>query len=254
MYNYGLHQQVNEAVQSAGIEINGKDNLFYTRFMANAAAIFDLYTRLYEHHPKAEENFSQLLHVIIKANQERPLRLKNRDDKKREQGQWFLSNQLAGMSLYVDRFCGDLTALKNKLDYFEKLGVNFLHLMPLFESPPDESDGGYAVSDFRKVANRFGTLKHLVELQQQMQQQDMYLMLDIVLNHTSNQHEWAVKARQGEKEYQDYYHFYNDRSLPDEYDKTMPEVFPETAPGNFTYIHECKKWVMTVFHNYQWDL
>ena len=254
MYNYGLHQQVNEAVQSAGIDISGDDNLFYTRFMANAAAIFDLYTQLYEHHPKAEENFVQLVQVIIKAGRERSARLKDRDNRKREQGQWFLSNQLAGMSLYVDRFCGDLTSLKNKLDYFEKLGVNFLHLMPLFESPSQESDGGYAVSNFRKVAGRFGTLKNLIELQQQMQQQDMYLMLDIVLNHTSNQHEWALKARQGDREFQDYYYFYNDRSLPDEYDKSMPEIFPEAAAGNFTYIPECKKWVMSVFHNYQWDL
>jgi amylosucrase len=254
MYNYGLHQQVNKFIQDAGIDIGGADNLFYTRFMANTAAIFELYLQLYEHHPKAEENFSQLIQVIIEASRNRPAPLKKRDTQKREQGQWFLSNQLAGMSLYVDRFGGDLTSLQNKLDYFEKLGVNLLHLMPLFESPALESDGGYAVSDFRKVANRFGNLQELAELQQQMQQQDMYLMLDIVLNHTSDQHEWAKKARQGDKEFQDYYYFYNDRSLPDEYDKTMPEVFPEAAPGNFTYIPECKKWVMSVFHNYQWDL
>ena len=55
------------------------------------------------------------------------------------------------MSLYVDRFCGNLKNLSGKLDYFGELGVNFLHLMPMFESPEGESDGGYAVSDFRKV-------------------------------------------------------------------------------------------------------
>ncbi len=254
MYNYGLHQQINEAVQNAGIDIGGEDNLFYTRFMANAAAIFELYMQLYEHHPMAEENFGQLVRLIIKADRDRSALLKERDVKKREQGQWFLSNQLAGMSLYVDRFCGDLSALKSKLDYFQKLGVSLLHLMPLFESPPHESDGGYAVSDFRKVDARFGSLNNLIELQLKMQQRDMYLMLDIVLNHTSDQHEWALKAKQGEKEYQDYYYLYNDRSLPDEYDKSMPEIFPEAAPGNFTYIPECRKWVMSVFHNYQWDL
>lgn len=254
MYNYGLHQQINEAVQLAGIDIGGDDNLFYTRFMANTADIFELYMQLYEHHPKAEKNFQQLVELIIKANTERPSALKARDEQKREKGNWFLSNQLAGMSLYVDRFCGDIKGLSNKLGYFEKLGVNFLHLMPVFESPANESDGGYAVSDFRKVDQRFGTLDDLVVLQKEMQQQDMYLMLDIVLNHTSHQHEWARKARQGEKKYQDYYYFYNDRSLPDEYDKTMPEIFPEAAPGNFTFIPESKKWVMSVFHNYQWDL
>ncbi|MBL7748352.1 MAG: hypothetical protein JNM19_13030 [Chitinophagaceae bacterium] len=254
MYNYALHQQINEAVQHAGIDIGGEDNLFYTRFMANTADIFDLYMQLYEHHPKAEKNFQQLVQLIIKAHTERPSALKSRDEQKREKGNWFLSNQLVGMSLYVDRFCGDIRGLSNKLGYFGELGVNFLHLMPMFESPANESDGGYAVSDFRKVDQRFGTLEDLEALQKEMQQQDMYLMLDIVLNHTSHQHEWARKARQGEKKYQDYYYFYNDRSLPDEYDKTMPEIFPEAAPGNFTFIPECKKWVMSVFHNYQWDL
>lgn len=254
MYNYGLHQQVNEAVQEAGIDISGKDNLFYTRFMANTANIFDLYMQLYEHHPEVERCFSQLVKLIIKADRERSTLHKERDAEKIKKEHWFLSNQLAGMSLYVDRFCGNLQTMQDKLDYFEKLGVNFLHLMPLFESPPEASDGGYAVADFRKVASRFGSLNELQALQTAMQERDMYLMLDIVLNHTSDQHEWAMKAKAGEKIYQDYYYFYNDRSLPDEYDKTMPEIFPEAAPGNFTYIHDCKKWVMSVFHNYQWDL
>lgn len=254
MYNYALHQQINEAIQTAGIDIGGEDNLFYTRLVANTADIFDLYMQLYEHHPKTEKNFHQLIQLVIKTYQHRPARLKERDRQKREKGNWFLSNELAGMSLYVDRFCGDITTLGKKLDYFNRLGVNFLHLMPIFESPASESDGGYAVSDFRKVDPRFGTLDDLVTLQEGMQQEDMYLMLDIVLNHTSHHHEWARKARQGEKKYQDYYYFYSDRSLPDEYDKTMPEIFPEAAPGNFTYIEECRKWVMSVFHNYQWDL
>lgn len=254
MYNYALHQHINEAVQEAGMDISGSDNLFYTRLMANTADIFDLYMQLYEHHPGAEREFNRLIQLIISANTHRPAPLKQRDTDKREKGNWFLSNELAGMSLYVDRFCGTIKDLQGKLDYFDNLGVNFLHLMPLFESPPGESDGGYAVSDFRKVDKRFGTLDDLLLLQQQMQKRNMYLMLDIVLNHTSHHHEWARKAKEGDKDYQDYYYFYNDRSLPDEYDKTMPEVFPETAPGSFTYIPECRKWVMTVFHNYQWDL
>jgi amylosucrase len=254
MHKYGLHQQINETVMDADVDISGEDNFFYTRFMANTSAIYDLYMSLYENHPKAEENFTHLIRVITKADRERSEQLKKRDNKKLEEGHWFLSNKLTGMSLYVDRFCGDFTCLKDRLGYFEKLGVNFLHLMPVFESPAGESDGGYAVSDFRNVDKRFGTVDDLIKLQEKMQQSDMYLMLDIVLNHTSNQHEWAKKARAGEKKYQDYYNFYDDRSIPNEYDKTMPEIFPEVAPGNFTYIPECQKWVMSVFHNYQWDL
>jgi amylosucrase len=222
--------------------------------MANAAVIFDLYMRLYEHHPGSEQNFHELIQVVLKAHINRSAALKKRDLQKNENDPWFLSNEITGMSLYVDRFCGNLENLSNTLDYFEKLGVNFLHLMPVFESPAKESDGGYAVSDFRKVDKRFGSLEDLQQLQEKMQKRNFFLMLDIVLNHTSQHHEWAKKAKAGDRHYQDYYYFYNDRSLPDQYDQTMPDIFPESSPGNFTHITECNKWVMTVFHNYQWDL
>jgi len=79
-------------------------------------------------------------------------------------------------------------------------------------------------------------------------------MLDIVLNHTSHHHEWANKAKAGDKKYQDYFYMYNNRQLPDQFDRSMPEIFPESAPGNFTWNEEMQKWVMTVFHRYQWDL
>jgi amylosucrase len=254
MYNYSLHQQVTDSIKEAGVNIAGEDEQFYTRFSANAAAIFDLYMELYEHHPQAETHFKQLLVTITTAWQNRPAVMKQRDEEKLRKEYWFLSNELAGMSLYTDRFCGDIENLAGKLEYFEQLGVNLLHLMPVFESPPLESDGGYAVSNFRKVDDRFGTLQQLRNLQKEMQQRNMYLMLDIVLNHTSHHHEWAQKAKAGDARYQDYYYFFRDRSLPDQYDQTMPEVFPESAPGNFTWIPECSKYVMTVFHNYQWDL
>ncbi|TAL40410.1 MAG: alpha-amylase [Chitinophagaceae bacterium] len=254
MLNQALYQQVNETTQKSGIDIITADNSFYTRFIAGAADIFELYMQLYEHHPRSEDNFQQLLQTITLSYKNREAELKQKDEEKLQKEYWFLSNELNGMSLYVDRFCVNLKNLSTKLDYFEKLGVNFLHLMPIFESPEKESDGGYAVADFRKVDKRFGSLDDLKALQKQMRDKNFFLMLDIVLNHTSNQHEWAQKAKQGDEHYQDYYYFYHDRSIPDQYDQSMPEIFPETSPGNFTYIKECDKWVMTVFHNYQWDL
>ncbi|MEP6927732.1 MAG: amylosucrase, partial [Ginsengibacter sp.] len=169
-------------------------------------------------------------------------------------GNWFLSNELAGMSLYVDRFCDNISSLEKKISYFKELGVNVLHLMPLFESPTGESDGGYAVSDFRKVDKRFGSLADLQSLRKKMSEENMYLMIDIVLNHTSRHHQWAEKAKAGEKKFQDFFYMYDDRNIPDEFEKSMPEIFPGSAPGNFTWVKECSKWVMTVFHNYQWDL
>jgi amylosucrase len=229
---------------------------FRERFQSSLGELSNLYNKIYAYHPGNKPGFDKILETIESAFNERSEILKERDLQKleTEPEHWFLSNQICGMSLYVDRFCGTITDLQSKLDYFENLGVNFLHLMPVFESPANESDGGYAVSNFRKVDERFGTLDDLRSLQEEMRKRNMYLMLDIVLNHTSHQHEWAVKAKQGDKYYQDYFYFFNDRQLPDEYERAMPEVFPEAAPGNFTYVNECNKWVMTVFHNYQWDL
>jgi amylosucrase len=82
----------------------------------------------------------------------------------------------------------------------------------------------------------------------------MLLTLDVVVNHTSDQHEWAHRARQGEQAYQDYFYIFDDRDMPDLFEETMPEIFPETSPGNFTFDESMNKWVMTVFNNYQWDL
>lgn len=254
MYNFGLHEHINAILKEKKMDVAGKDNSFYTRMLANAGAVFELYLELYQHRSDSEQLFDRLIQTVIAAYETRSAALKQRDTDKLQKEHWFISNEITGMSLYIDRFCGDIKTMQTKLDYFEQLGVNFLHLMPLFESPANESDGGYAVSNFRKVDERFGTLEDLQALQSNMQKRNMYLMLDIVLNHTSHKHEWALKAKQGEKQYQDYFYFYNDRSLPDEYDKTMPEVFPESSPGSFTYIKEVNKWVMTVFHNYQWDL
>lgn len=254
MYDSQLHKQISVGLRKMKIDIGNSDNMFYTRFVANATAIKFLYYELYKNHPECDSIFNELINTIAKAYTERPLALKQHDDEKEKKGNWFLSNEITGMSLYVDRFCGKLTDLADKLDYFKKLGINFLHLMPVMESPAGESDGGYAVSNFRKVEERFGTLEQLKAVQDKMSKEKMYLMLDIVLNHTSHKHEWAQKAKQGDKKYQDYFYMYDDRNIPDQFDKTMPEIFPEAAPGNFTYVQECNKWVMTVFHNYQWDL
>lgn len=254
MYNPHIHQQINAILQKKKIDIGGNDNLFYTRFVANATAIHALYSELYGDHPQQEKIFGQLVDTISKAYTNRTPLLKQSDYDKENKGNWFLSNEITGMSLYVDRFCGGLQNLEKKLPYFNKLGVNFLHLMPVMQSPEGESDGGYAVSDFRKVDERFGTLKDLEKVHLAMSRNGMYLMMDIVLNHTSHHHAWAEKAKQGDKKYQDYFYMYNDRDIPDEFDRTMPDVFPESSPGNFTWSAECNKWVMTVFHKYQWDL
>ena len=249
-----LSDTIKKAFQSQGFVPKAKDRDFVAKLEEGIPVLAKLYFSLYHSHPQKDEIFGSLVGVIVEAYISRGEDLKKRDAEKSAKGMWFLSNELVGMSLYVDRFAGDLKKMSGKLDYVEELGVNLLHLMPLFESPLGESDGGYAVSDFRKVDPRFGSLKDLTSLRKKMQDKGMCLMLDIVLNHTSHRHEWAEKAKKGDSYYQDFYYMYDNRWSPNQYETMMPEIFPDAAPGNFTWVEECQKWVMTVFHNYQWDL
>ncbi len=254
MYEKKIHDKVADILLNH-LQINvSNDHLFFTRCIANTHAIYNLYNELYGSHQHGASMFEGLIETIANAHKVRPHALLQRDAHKLKQENWFTSNQLAGMSLYVDRYCGNILNLENKLSYLKELGINVLHLMPLFQSPLGESDGGYAVSDFRKVDKRFGTLDDLIHLQKKMADEGLYLMTDIVLNHTSHDHAWAEKAKQGEKKYQDFYYMYDGRPMPDQFEQSMPEVFPGSAPGNFTWCEKCDKWVMTVFHNYQWDL
>ncbi len=237
-----------------GDELSQHQLEFRGRLLERIENIEELYRSLYGNDSASRAHFDELILTLYNAFEARGSELKIRDNEKAKEEHWFLSNELSGMSLYVDRFAENLKGLKTKLPYLEHLGVNLLHLMPIFESPEGESDGGYAVSDFRKIDQRFGNLEDLVTLRKTMQEKGMYLMLDIVLNHTSHLHEWASKAKSGEKDYQDYFYMYDNRWIPNQFEEAMPEIFPESAPGNFTYLEECQSWVMTVFHNYQWDL
>lgn len=249
-----ISEKIHQLFQEYSIDPVKKDKGFAERFHAHLPKIHRLFGEIYGGCFDAEQQFVDLLRSLIQEHQGREAGLKKRDKEKAAQGVWFLSNQLAGMSLYVDRFAGSLKTMPTKLSHLEELGVNFLHLMPIFESPAGESDGGYAVSDFRKVDPRFGSLQDLISLRKKMHSQGMYLMLDIVLNHTSHHHEWAQKAKEGDSYYQSFFYTYDSRSIPDEFERDMPEIFPESAPGNFTWSEEMGKWVMTVFHKYQWDL
>ncbi len=151
MYNYQIHQNIKAYVNEFQLDITDLDNYFYTSFIANVSAIQKLYNQLYGQHQHADAHFNDLLKTITKAYTNRSKALKQKDACKSIKGNWFLSNDITGMSLYVDRFAGSLQNMNDKLDYLKDLGVNLLHLMPLFKSPAGESDGGYAVSNFREV-------------------------------------------------------------------------------------------------------
>jgi amylosucrase len=219
-----ISEKIQQLFEELSLDPVKKDRGIAERLKAHLPKIHRLFGEIYGACSDADQQFVQLLSSLVRAHKDREGGLKKRDEEKSAQGVWFLSNQLAGMSLYVDRFAGNLKSMPDKLPHLEELGVNFLHLMPIFESPAGESDGGYAVSDFRKVDPRFGSLQDLISLRKKMHSQGMYLMLDIVLNHTSHHHEWAKKAKAGDPYYQSFFYTYDNRWIPNEFDQKAPRA------------------------------
>lgn len=255
MYEQVSHSLLNEILHELKPEIgNLRLRHFYTRLGANFYAIYTLFNLLYGERADFKQQMVSLVETLAQRYIERAPALRKSDLAREKDYNWFLSQKWVGMALYCDRFADDLKGLRANLPYLQDLGVNLLHVMPLLDCPPDNSDGGYAVRDFYRIDPRFGSNEDVVELAATLKKRDMLLALDVVVNHTSNEHEWARRARQGDKKYQDYYYIFDDRETPDIYEETMPEIFPETAPGNFTWDAEMGKWVMTVFNTYQWDL
>jgi amylosucrase len=255
MYEQVSHALLNEILLGLKSEIgNYRLRHFYTRLGANFYAIHSLFHHLYGNRPDFKAQMISLVETLATRYIERAPALRKSDLARERDYNWFLNQKWVGMALYCDRFADDLTGLRTRLSYLQELGVNMVHVMPMLDCPPDNSDGGYAVRDFRKIDARFGSNEDVVALASSLKKSDMLLVLDVVVNHTSDQHEWAQRAQLGEAKYQDYYYVFDDREIPDAFEQSMPEVFPETAPGNFTWNEAMGKWVMTVFNNFQWDL
>ena len=210
-----------------------------------------LYCELYNNNMEA---FDWLCDSLYGYYQERNADLKKLDRSRVKNPDWYKQNDLLGMMMYTNAFAGTLKGVKEKLPYVKSCGVNYLHFMPLLESPKGRDDGGYAVADFRKVKPELGTMEDLEELTAECHRQGISCCLDFVMNHTSEDHEWARAARQGDPVARARYFFYDDWFVPNIYEETVPEVFPTTAPGNFTWINDCNQVVMTTFYPYQWDL
>ena len=224
---------------------------FDQRFARHYDELKWLYCELYENRMDA---FEELCDQLWYWYSERKGELKKLDRRREKDPDWYKRNDLLGMMMYVDAFAGTLKGVEEKLDYIKSCNVNYLHLMPLLESPKGRSDGGYAVADFRKVQPELGTMEDLEHLADRCRQEGISICLDFVMNHTSEDHEWARRARQGDPEYQKRYYFYDNYDIPAQFEKTVPQVFPTTAPGNFTWLPDLNKFVMTTFYPYQWDL
>ena len=209
-----------------------------------------LYMELYDN----GSMFAELCDNLYRFYDERAKDLKKLDREREKAPDWYKKNDMLGMMLYIDNFAGNLRGVQEKLDYLKSCNVNYIHLMPFLDTPKGRSDGGYAVADFRKVQPRLGTMEDLENLTAACRKEGINVCMDFVMNHTSEDHEWAKRARAGEGEYMSRYFFFDNDAIPNEYEKTVPQVFPTTAPGNFTWLADAGHFVMTSFYPYQWDL
>ena len=197
---------------------------------------------------------TELVTLAEDAYRQRSDRLHARDLQRMLHPDWLQEPTMVGYAAYTERFAGDLRGVAERIPYLADLGVTYLHLMPLLKPREGDNDGGYAVADYRSVRPDLGTTADLEALAEQLHDAGMSLVLDLVLNHVAREHDWAQRARAGESAYLDYFYTYPDRDIPDAYERTLPEVFPDFAPGNFTWDEDLQAWVWTTFNEFQWDV
>lgn len=228
--------------------------IFLARLESNYVSLFSLYLELYADQYDFFYHLENLLFSLTRKWFERPEELKLLDNHREEDPLWFQSNQMLGGVCYVDLFAGDLRGVMDQIPYFKELGLTYLHLMPLYKTIDGNNDGGYAISSYREVDPRLGSIDELIFLADKLRDNGISLILDFVFNHTSDKHDWALRAKSGDLDYQEYYRMYPDRQMPDAFEQHLRDIFPIEHPGAFTYRNELEKWVWTTFHSYQWDL
>ncbi|MCA9912923.1 MAG: alpha-amylase family protein, partial [Anaerolineae bacterium] len=228
--------------------------LFQERLDREFPRLFGLLLHLYGNQYDFFYQLEQILLTAAYFFAKRPADLKELDRRREAEPLWFRSEQMLGGVCYVDLFGGDLEGIRERIPYFKELGLTYLHLMPLFKVPETNNDGGYAVSSYREVNPKLGTMEQLSELSEDLRDAGISLVLDFVFNHTSNEHLWAQRALAGDEDFQNYYYMFPDRYMPDQYEHNLREIFPDQAPGSFTYDETMRRWVWTTFYNFQWDL
>lgn len=217
----------------------------------------ELFTLLFELYGQRYDFFFHLEQILLTAAEawaQRPEALRETDRQRINDSSWYLSERMVGGALYVDLFSENLGRLRESIGYFQRLGLTYLHLMPLFAVRPGENDGGYAISNYRSVDPRLGTIDDLRLLADELRAAGITLVLDFVFNHTADDHEWAQQAQSGNREYQQFYYIFENREIPDQYEATLREIFPAVRRGNFTWHDGMERWVWTTFNSYQWDL
>ena len=228
--------------------------LFGLRFARSEQDLFGPLEEIYGSHPGFAGFCENLVAALVAMQAERSHALRLLDLRRDLEPDWFQRPGMLGYVFYIDRFNGTLKGVLDKADYLEELGATYIHFMPCLKPRPGDSDGGYSVMDYREINPALGTMADLETVTAALRARGMSVCIDLVLNHTAKEHDWAERARNGDRHYQDYYWMFDGREMPDRYSETLVEVFPAHAPGNFTYYEDMRKWVWTTFNEHQWDL
>ncbi|WP_230405151.1 alpha-amylase family glycosyl hydrolase [Undibacterium rugosum] len=228
------------------------------RFAQHAPTLIARLSQLYATHFADDAQLKdwclQLMQVLADALQARPAGLQKLDQQRSQQPDWFTREDRLGYCAYTDRFAVNLQGVRQRIPHLQQLGVTYLHLLPFLKARAGENDGGFAVSDFNQVEATLGSMQDLEQLTQALRESGISLCSDFILNHVADDHPWAIAARAGDAKYRDYFYHYPDRTMPDQFEATLGQVFPQVAPGNFSYIGALQSWVWTTFYPYQWDL
>ena len=235
-------------------QVAGSSEIFELRAARSAPDLWPMLERLYGDHPDHAAMCAALRDEMARAFRARPADLKRLDLKRDLEPDWILRPEMVGYAAYADRFAGSIQGIEGTLDYLESLGVRYLHIMPCLKPRKGPNDGGYSVQDYRRINPDLGSMSDLERLARKMRARGMSLCIDLVLNHTAREHDWAQRAIANEAGYRAFYHIFDDATLPRQYEATLVEIFPNDAPGSFTHVPEMDKWVWTTFHEHQWDL
>jgi len=243
----------NEADRELTAEPGHRKELFGLRLDRWWADLNDGLSAVYQP-DQVDQLERRLVRLAAAAYRDREPDLQRLDLERTLDPAWFQDESMLGYAAYADRFAGDLSGIAGKIGYLKELGISYLHLMPLLEPRAGDSDGGYAVADYRRVRSDLGTMDDLRKLATELRGDGISLVLDLVLNHVAEEHAWAVAAKKGDQRFRDYFYVFADRTEPDRYEATLPEVFPDFAPGSFSYSAELDGWVWTTFNTWQWDV
>ncbi len=238
---------------AAHAALGGDDDAFRRGFEEFFPVLHGLFCELYGDRADGREALAAVVALAASSWRARSAELRAHDAAREADPDWFQSQRMLGGVCYVDRFAGTLAGVRAQIPYFRELGLTYLHLMPLFASPEGNNDGGYAVSSYRQVDARLGTMDDLAALASDLREAGISLVVDFIFNHTSNEHAWARKAVAGEPGFEDFYLIFPDRTMPDRYEETLREVFPDDHPGSFVQLPD-GRWIWATFYHFQWDL